>query len=408
MGFGQYSKLGPWVAPKFTEAGDKNPEGGKPKHVLDTGTVPHAWAHPLEKDGSGFYQTHARNSQGNIFYKTLEDGTRVLYSYRNSYPIGSLFLVRKGKTTRRVYLTLGDKPYSVTTAGHMNMCRGAVPKDAIHWDVLEVVSDSYHKPTRAEHVKNVAFLAGEYAATVAKLTKAKSEWSINDELGRAIKQRRDALDYAKFFKIKTPKLAPVPTISSERRAKAQAFDAGSTVRRERIREAKRARWAAIYTEYEKQREQARENARATLPERIAKWRAGEHVSFYSDRLDYAMLRLAEEDGSPHVETTQGVKVLVSGLTGAARLFHFLKALYDAKREYTRNGHTQHIGNFTVDSFKVEEVTYLGFAPEPRYVLTSGCHKITWAEIEALAPAVLAAEAQGTTNLNPFGAGTPES
>lgn len=391
MGFGQYSANGPWSrVVNNTEAADTNPDGGRAKHVLDTSDVPHAWAHPLEKDGSGYYQSHARNPQSNLFYKTSTDGTRVLYSYRDSYPIGSLFTVKKGKTLRRVYLTFGDKPYSVTTAGHCNMSRGAVPRSAIHWDVQELVSSFSTKPTKAEHVKNVSFLAGEYEATAKKLARAHSMSTIQWEQERATRQRKDALEYAQFFGVKVPKLSPLPTITSERRERARTFDANSSTRRARIRTQREERWRLSEEEYKA----ARENERKQLPERIALWRQGQAVGYLS--LDYALLRMIERDGAASVETSQGAKVPVSGHSGAARLFHFLKALVEAKSEYTRNGHTQRIGAFTVDSFKPKQLPTVEDKPgiasgEPEYVLTAGCHVIKWSEIEAIAPAVLAAE-----------------
>jgi len=401
MGYGQYSAMGPWNAPKNTEASDKNPEGGRAKHVCDTSDIPHMWAHPLEKDGTGYYQTHARNPQSNLFYKTSEDGTRVIYSYRESYPIGSLFLVKKGKIVRRVYLTFGDKPYSVTTATHMNCTRGAVPRDAIHWDVLSIVSDDHTKPTKAEHLKNVQFLAKEYAETVAKLTKAKSAHHIGWQLKQATRQRKDAIEYAQFFGLRAPKLAPLPIITAERKARTEAFDAASTDRRARIRAARQARWEAQRKEYET----ARENERKTLPERIALWRQGVAVGYL--KLEYALLRLITGGGAAHVQTSQSVTVPVSGRAGAARLFRFLKVLVDAQREYTRNGHTEHIGSFAVDSFKKENTETITEETNPEaqgifsetvtqiqdYILTAGCHRIKWSEITALADAVLAAEAK---------------
>lgn len=78
------------------------------------------------------------------------------------------------------------------------------------------------------------------------------------------------------------------------------------------------------------------------------------------------------------------------------------------REYTRNGHTAHIGSFAVDSFKPSDATDPLTGPANEYILTAGCHRILWSEILDLSPAFLAADAQGTANLNPFGAGTPES
>ncbi len=367
---------------------DKNPKGGRAKHVLGTDEIPHAWAHPLEKDGSGFYQTHATNPQGNLFYKTSQDGTRVLYSYRESYPIGSLFEVKKGKTVRRVYLTHGDKPYSNTTASHINMAKGAVPKDAIHWSVLQVVYSYSSKPAKAEHVENVEFLASEYAQTVAKLNKAKSAYQINRYLTTAQEQRKDAIDYAEFFKVKTLKLAPVPVITAERREQAKTFDATSEDRRDRISQAIQARHQARLEASNREWTERQENERKTLPERIAKWRAGESVGYLNT--DYAVLRLSADKSN--VETSQGVKVPVNGQAGAARLFRFLKAIKDTQREYKRNEHTEHIGNFAVDNFAPEQgKEYVENAEPGQYILTAGCHKITWNEIEALAPAVLQAE-----------------
>ena len=51
MGYGQYSANGPWSRKaNNTEAPDKNPDGGRAKHVCDTGDIPHMRAHPLEKE----------------------------------------------------------------------------------------------------------------------------------------------------------------------------------------------------------------------------------------------------------------------------------------------------------------------------------------------------------------------
>jgi hypothetical protein len=90
----------------------------------------------------------------------------------------------------------------------------------------------------------------------------------------------------------------------------------------------------------------------------------------------ALCRLADDVG--RVETSMQVQVPISGPAGAARLFRFLKALKDSGRTYQRNGHSQHIGTFVVDSFDGE-------------TLKAGCHTITWEEILSVSDAVLAAE-----------------
>lgn len=387
--------------PNSGQTDDRNPSGKRAKHVLGTREIAHAWAHPLERDGSGFYQTHARNPQGNLYYRTATDGTRTLFSYRDSYPIGSVYNVTKKGKSVRVYLVFDDKPYSNTTAQHMSQCRGAVPKDAIHFNVLDVTSSSYGnpKPTRTEHSKNLAYIVSEYEKAAKELKRTHSAWRIKYRLESTASLREHALAYARFFGLKAPKLEAVPVFTRSQLEKAKAFDAGATERRERTRATRAARWEAQRAQWEQQRKEEAENAKRTLPERIAKWRQGQYVGYLNT--DYALLRLincdtrtnsetAQSQPVPvYVETSQGVKVPVSGQAGAARLYRFLKALKEAGKTYRRNGHSEHIGNFTVTSFEPSNRP----EGEPMYILEAGCHRIEWREIEELAPALLAAEAQ---------------
>jgi len=104
------------------------------------------------------------------------------------------------------------------------------------------------------------------------------------------------------------------------------------------------------------------------------WKRGENVTLRGQYSEPAILRV--KDGK--VETSHHAEVAIDGHAGAARLWHFLKALKDTGRTYQRNGHSQHIGNFVVESFDGE-------------VLKVGCHLIPWSECERIAPEVLAAE-----------------
>src|SRR6266581_2451234 len=135
-GFGQYSSRPAPVKPGHPLYVDSNPEGGKPKHVFgshDSG-IEHIWAHP-----ESCYQTHGRNPQSNYFFKTDRDGTRVLYSYRETYPVASTFEVGR----KRVYLVRSGKPYSVTTSCHINGARHAIPSGAIAFEVPYVIRYSF-------------------------------------------------------------------------------------------------------------------------------------------------------------------------------------------------------------------------------------------------------------------------
>src|SRR5260370_10827459 len=109
MGYGQYSAEGRPSTPTIEV---KSPHAGTSKkrlaHVFDNPS--HVWATPREKDGSGYEQTEAWNKGKNFYFKTVEDGTRILYSYRDSYPVASRFVHKR----KPVYLGRAGTPYSVT------------------------------------------------------------------------------------------------------------------------------------------------------------------------------------------------------------------------------------------------------------------------------------------------------
>jgi hypothetical protein len=354
----------------------------------DTG-VEHVWAHPRGKgpnpNGQGFEQTFATNPQRNFYFKTHEDNTRVLYSYRDSYPIGARFQVGK----RIVFLVRSGKPYSNTTAGHMSACANAARNNGEVFHVPYVIRQSNFgyrdsKPDKATHAENLKDFASRIQESIDEYLKARSLWRIENSHLEARELTADAKKYAKVFGLKLPKLPAVPKLDADRLAKAK--------QREAIQDARNAERRALQAiEDEKQAAQKRiENA-----ETIAKWKNGEDVSLPYGLGQYALLRVIRQyETGPHspqsryvVETSQRVTVPVSGPTGAARLLRFLEACKASGRTYQSNGHSEHIGSFTVQSFKPEETTWMGTSPEPQWILTAGCHRILWSEVQSIADAV---------------------
>lgn len=361
MSFGQYSDRQRPEKPSIEKTSTK-----RLKHVFDNPA--HVWAHPLEKDGSGFEQTEAWNGGKNFYFRTVED-TRVLYSYRDSYPIGSRFIHKK----KPVYLVRSGKPYSVTTSSHMNQGENAVPHDAIKFSVPNVSNWRDGRPSNVQHTENLTDYVERINEEIAKYSKAHSLRAIIHAQGNAIRLISQAKAYAKFFNTKLPKLPVVPKLTEERRGKALAFDRSQTERENKRREARDARWA----------EQRRLEG-LSREEKIAAWRAGSSARFWNLTGDgYALLRVKGNN----VETSQGVSVAINGLAGAGRLLRFLTACKDAGRPYQRNGHTEHIGNFTVESFGVPSVLENAVLLNPEWVLIAGCHRILWSEIETIREAV---------------------
>jgi hypothetical protein len=370
VGYGQYS------------LSERPPQPAKPekqkrlKHVFDDPT--HVWATPRQSDGSGFEQEHARNPQGNIYFRTERDGTRTLYSYRDSYPIASRFEVKK----KPVYLLRSGKPYSVTTARHFNMAESAVRNaDRVfsvpyvtRYDVSHLTESGHHygqeyprdgKPDKATHAANVKDYTARIVEKIAEHEKARASYAIEGTHTTAQNLLAEVKAYCKVFGLKLHKLPKIPQLDAQRVADARARRAHLDATRD-AREAQR-----------------KAEALAKAQQDIEAWKRGEQVTAYNWRYltDFAFLRVIlnqDTRGTYLVETSQGVKVPVSGRLGAANLLRFLQGVKQSGQTYQRNGHSQHIGEFVVDSFDGA-------------ILRAGCHRIEWEEIRRIASEVLNAE-----------------
>lgn len=380
MSFGQYSNNRAPDKPDF-----KKKE--RLKHVFDNPA--HVWAHPLGKDGSGFAQTEAWNKQKNFYFKTADDGTRILYSYRDSYPIASRFVHKK----KVVFLAFSGSPYSCTTSGHISEGKRAIPHDAIRFDVANVANGTYiaGKPSASFHKSNLASIVAQITEQIEAQAKAHSFRKIDYALAIARLHTVKAKQYAKFFNVKLPILPAIPKLTAERKAKAIKYDEGQE-----------ARQNARYAAQKSRRDEQHRLDSLSREEKIVAWRAGSPVRFWGYS-DYALLRVKGNN----VETSQGVTVPINGLAGAGRLLRFLTACKDANRPYQRSGHTEHIGNFTVESFKPvilskpEEGTNRETYPAnpegcAEWILVAGCHRILWSEVEAISEAVNAAYKPATS------------
>jgi hypothetical protein len=375
VSYGQYSD-----APKVTPPA-KPAKETKLKVVFDTREVSHVFAHPLLEDGSGFAQSHARNPQNNLFFNTSADGLRILYSYRESYPIASRFVVGKGKHAKAVFLVRSGKPYSVTTAQHMSQASNAVRNlgEVFHvpyvcrYDNLELSPEYPRSETldKTTHSANLADYVSRIAEEVRKYGAARSAWAIEHAHADAVTLTNEAKQYAKVFGLKLPKLPKLPAFDPARVEAAKARQAHLDATRDE-REAKR-------------------NAEALkrAQEDIDGWKRGELNATYTfSRLTpYALLRVVRnpEDNAKFVcETSQGIRVPISGPTGAARLLRVLESLKASSHTYHTNGHSEHVGAFTVTNFDGE-------------ILVAGCHKIQWQTIAEIASDVRKAEETETLN-----------
>lgn len=310
------------------------------RFVYPTREIAHLWANKT--------QDSARNPQGNFYFK---DG--VLYSYRDSYPIASHV---KGKDNVDAVLIRSDS-YSVTTSGHISAARQSVRGRKVF--VVPSVDQNWHQGPN--HKANLAYFVDEARTALAKAQNGRKYG--NDHLADAFGNKESATKYAAFFGLPSPlksfsflpkgkTLAELETKLNERKTRADELDSQ-----------KRAKWEARWAE------QRRVEALA-LPEKIKLWREGGSNVFSSwDSRIPTLLRIKGND----VETSKGARV---PLGNAVKALRFVKACISAGRDYVRNGHSEHVGNYVMESVKLasQEVTI-------------GCHVIPFSEIDLIAPAL---------------------
>lgn len=413
MGFGQFSYNQRSSRPDFSSASSVPKPEKRLRHVFDNPA--HVWAHPRQKDGSGFEQDNARVAGGNWYFKTSSDGTRVIYSYRDSYVIGSrLELGRKV-----IFLLRSGKPYSITTSGHMNATRSAVPKNDKGVEVFTVPAMvhgyDHAKPGKQEHAYNVEAYIEGIKSLIEAYCKARSSYNIRHTLSGARDQTAELKRYARVFRLKLPALPVVPKMDQKKLDAVVMRELNRDQKREEKLRVERAEferkhklevdaWLAgpeackhigadgqpqhtYGNRWECQRQRENEEWESTKAEKIAAWKRGEDVRLRMGYSENALLRVRTFGADDAVagligcvETSHSVQVPISGPAGAARLFRFLVALRTSGRTYQQNGHSEHIGQFTVTSFDGE-------------TLVAGCHKITWEEILSVSDAVLVAEVE---------------
>jgi hypothetical protein len=214
----------------------------------------------------------------------------------------------------------------------------------------------------ADHVTNLAYFVSEAKQSLKEAENGRKYGS--SHLSSAFESKARAAEYAAFFGLPSPlksfaflpkgkALAALRAKLEDREGRAKQLDAEADARRS-ARHAEQRRIDAL-----------------DLSERVALWRAGDrNVRLNSwDSNIPTMLRINGSD----VETSKGARV---SLAHAVRAMRFVRACISAGRDYQRNGHSEHVGNYVMESVSLAS-----------QVVTIGCHVIPFAEVEAIAPAL---------------------
>jgi hypothetical protein len=303
------------------------------RHVFPTDEIPHLWYHKT--------QDSARNAQGNLYFRD-----ETIFSYGDHFPIARHIKNASGKKSAVLFTS---KDYSVTTSGHKSAVRRAIPDHTTVFSVPRVGGLLVE-----DHAENLAHFVTVSQDRLAKAGRARAngKW----DLDAAFALRETAKSYAKFFGVSGPKFDFLPT--------------GKTLAGLKKQIAERAKRHNASQALASEREQARRAEQDRIDmldfaEKSALWRAGNP----NVRLPWGADTLLRIKGS-EVETSRGARVPVSH---AIALLATIRKVVARGEEFTPNGHTIHIGHYSVNKIATDGT------------LTAGCHVIKYGEIELLAP-----------------------
>lgn len=348
MSYGQYS---PNHTSRTNPLADKPKAGKRQRQVYPSKEIAHLWAHQAQQS--------ARNAQGNFYF----DGPSI-WSYGAHFEIARHVVNKRGD--KAVLMTV--QTYSNTTAKHIHAVRLAIPPNVPVFAVpsMSTVTDS------KDHAVNLEYFVTQATERIEKASRARSSYMITSNLGCAQGYVDTAKAYATFFKVRAPKLPTVPEVDSDKLV--------AIKKQEREKQAKRTQeQEAANTRREAENKHAREEWEAKLPLLCDQWRNGANVHIARPSYGWyshgeaqptvpTMLRISGNE----VETSHGVRV---PLSHALRVLRAVQRVVSSGVEFVPNGHTLHVGHYTVDRIQADGT------------LKAGCHVISYAEIMRLTPAL---------------------
>jgi hypothetical protein len=285
--------------------------------VFDNQMVYHVWAQQS--------QDHGRNAKESASFQGA-----TAYSYRAAI----------ARFVDKDTVLFSNRRWSVTTASHQSDAQRA----ASHVKNKFWVRDIGGTFGNVDHGANLAWFGEQILSTATKAKRARSnkEWLLS-QVQEVVSQ---ANRYAAHFGLKERYAVP-----SDLDVQAELAKAREIARKEAMaRKEREERQARI-------REEQRQEALATLE----KWKAGEDVRL-SHLFDADIALRVKGD---ELQTSRGATV---PLHHATRLLPLIRS----GQAYQRNGHTEHVGHFALDS--IDEAGNIKV----------GCHNIGREEVERVA------------------------
>lgn len=347
---------------------------------MNNSMVAHLWANEKKESARG----------SNLFFEG-----RSIYSYGYHFEVGRIV---RNKCGEKAYL-LNDKYYSSSTCKHQRCVRSAIPTGSKVFSVGYNMSDD----------GSMAFITSQLELikeVIEKYKKVRTELSYRD----IWETFKNLMDYIEFFDMGTPRRLLKKSANEWLGTNHELSRKSDKIKREHVRELKRIfqillnhqalkilgtvnvvvdevcgegtwakytircqRWTegcekreAIVLEKARKEEEARNKA---LEERIQMWKSGEisQLSYYCwSENDQPNVWLRIKNGK--IETSKGIKV---ELTEAERLWRLIKVFHNG-------GQFQHDLALDVTGYR------WAFNRYENDMLTAGCHRIAYSEMESIA------------------------
>lgn len=342
--------------------------------------VAHLWANEKKESARG----------SNFFFEG-----ESIYSYGYHFEVGRIVRNKRGE---KAYL-LNNEYYSTSTSAHQRYIYGAIPTGSKVFSVGYNMSDD----------GSMAFITSQLELikeVIEKYKKVRTELSYRD----IWETFKNLMDYIEFFDMGTPRRLLKKSANEWLGTNHELSRKSDKIKREHVRELKRIfqillnhqalkilgtvnvvvdevcgegtwakytircqRWTegcekreAIVLEKARKEEEARNKA---LEERIQMWKSGEisQLSYYCwSENDQPNVWLRIKNGK--IETSKGIKV---ELTEAERLWRLIKVFHNG-------GQFQHDLALDVTGYR------WAFNRYENDMLTAGCHRIAYSEMESIA------------------------
>ena len=306
--------------------------------VFPNREIPHLWAHQT--------QDEARNGTGSFYFRGA-----TIYSYGSHFPIATHVTGSQGQAG----ILLTSRKNSVTTSQHISAVSRSIPPNKPVFTVPHLMLGFSDREDTYQHEKNIRHYTEDVADNVSVCARARSFYAKEYRHERAVELRKEALAYASFFGLPEPSIDPVPEMDSEKMAAIKSREAKASAKKtaetKRKAEEDRVRWAQV----------------------AEQWRNGEYHHF----LPYSLPTMLRIEGD-EVVTSRGARFPISH---AKRGLVLVRAVMARAEDWHRNGHSCHLGHYSIDRIEANGTVH------------AGCHVVTWEEIERIAPAIEAFQAQ---------------